>query len=322
MAEHLGLGAKGHDVVQAKGKHPTDFTPQEIQAYRGYCCNDVELTYRIYEQLCPKFSTPELRLIDLTTRLFTEPILELDTHLLEEYREQVLRNKEFLMRRAGVTREELMSGDKFAGILRGLGVEPELKDSPTAKMPDGTPKRTYAFAKTDDAMKRLLEHDNETVQVLAEARLGVKTTIAETRAQRFIDMSNNGAACVYLKYWGAEQTGRHGGGDSCLTGDTEIFILREDFVRGILLPELRLDDLVWDGVEFVAHGGLVFQGIREVITYDQITGTPDHKVFIEGQHAPVALSEAMRRGAAIQAGSAPERQRRGARDPYRGRTQQ
>lgn len=215
MAEHLGLGKKGHEVVQAKGKRLADFTPQELMQYRGYCRNDVDLTYQIYQQLYPKFSVSELKLMDLTTRLFTEPVLELDTSLLEEYREQVLRNKEFLMLRAGITREECMSGAKFADILRRFGVEPEMKDSATAKNADGTPKRTYAFAKTDDAMKRLLEHDDEIIQLLAEARLGVKTTIAETRAKRFIDMSNNGLACVYLKYWGAEQTGRHGGGDAC-----------------------------------------------------------------------------------------------------------
>ncbi len=215
MSEHLGLGVKGHEVVQAKGKRLVDFSPEELRAYRGYCENDCDLTYRIYQKLYPKFSVSELKLIDLTTRLFTEPVLQLDTQLLEEYREQVLRNKEFLMLRAGVNRDELMSGNKFADILRRHGVEPEMKDSATAKNPDGTPKRTYAFAKTDGAMKRLLEHPNETIQVLAEARLGVKTTIAETRAKRFIDMSLNGSACVYLKYWGAEQTGRHGGGDSC-----------------------------------------------------------------------------------------------------------
>ncbi|MHB0965317.1 MAG: DNA polymerase [Bellilinea sp.] len=215
MSEHLGLGVKGHEVVQAKGKRLSDFTAEELRAYQGYCANDVTLTRRIYDVLIPNFAVSELKLIDLTTRLFTEPVLELDTEILEEYREQVLRNKEFLMLRAGVTREECMSGNKFADVLRRFGVEPEMKDSATAKNPDGTPKRTYAFAKTDDAMKRLLEHDNETIQALAEARLGVKTTIAETRATRFIDMSHNGAACVYLKYWGAEQTGRHGGGDAC-----------------------------------------------------------------------------------------------------------
>jgi DNA polymerase len=320
MSEHLGLGQKGHEVVLAKGKRLSDFTSYELSAYREYCQNDVDLTYRIHQKLRPAFSVSELKLIDLTIRLFTEPVLELDTELLAEYKDLVLRHKDYLMLRAGVTREELTSNNRFADVLRRFGVEPELKDSPTAKMPDGTPKRTYAFAKTDDAMKRLVESDDENIQMLAEARLGVKTSIAETRAQRFIDMQKNGPACVYLKYWGAEQTGRHGGGDKCLSGDTEIYVLRSGSVCTILLPELRLDDLVWDGVEFVSHGGLLHQGKKEVITYDKITGTPDHKVFIEGEHAPVALSEAMRRGVAIQVGAVPKEFRSGSRNPYRGCT--
>jgi len=214
LRKHFGMADKGEEVVLARGKHLADFTAEELKNYRRYCGEDVDGTYDIFNLLRPAFATSELKLIDLTTRLFTEPILMLDTALLEEYRDQVLKNKEFLMLRAGVSREELMSGPKFADVLRRFGVEPEMKDSPTAKMPDGSPKQTYAFAKTDDAMKRLLEHEDEFIQILAEARLGVKTTIAETRAKRFIDMSLNGEACVYLKYWGAEQTGRHAGGDS------------------------------------------------------------------------------------------------------------
>jgi DNA polymerase len=213
ISEHLGLGAKGHEVVLAQGKHRKDFTEQEWREYRMYCCNDVELTHRIYQKLMPKFCTSELRLIDLTTRLFTEPVLELDVPLLEEYKDAVLREKEFLMLRAGVDRAELTSNPKFAEILRRMGVEPGMKDSPTAKNEDGTPKQTYAFAKTDQFMMDLQESEDETITFLAEARLGVKTSIAETRAQRFISMAGNGPACIYLRYWGAEQTGRHGGGD-------------------------------------------------------------------------------------------------------------
>jgi hypothetical protein len=212
IAEHLGVGIKGHEVILAQGKHLADFTPSELRAYGGYCCNDTDLTYKIYQKLMPKFCLRELQLMDLTTRLFTEPVLELDAPLLVEYKETVVREKEFLMLRASVEKSELTSNPKFAEVLRGLGVEPGMKDSPTAKNEDGTPKRTYAFAKTDQFMTDLLESSDETVAFMAEARLGVKTSIAETRAQRFIDMAANGAACIYLNYWGAEQTGRHGGG--------------------------------------------------------------------------------------------------------------
>ena len=112
MSEHLGLGVKGHEVVLAKGKHLADFTPEELRAYRRYCCNDVDLTYKIYQKLRPSFSTSELKLIDLTTRLFTEPVLELDTELLEKYRKQVLENKERLMLNIAVDLMGYIRGDK------------------------------------------------------------------------------------------------------------------------------------------------------------------------------------------------------------------
>ena len=61
-------------------------------------------------------------------------------------------------------------------------------------------------------MKDLLSHDNPRVQALAACRLGVKTTIEETRAQRFINIAERGPLPAMLNYWGAG-TGRFSGGD-------------------------------------------------------------------------------------------------------------
>jgi len=36
---------------------------------------------------------------------------------------------------------------------------------------------------------------------------------------------------------------------------------------------------VWDGVEWVAHEGVVFMGTKEVLTYGNLTATPDHDVW-------------------------------------------
>jgi DNA polymerase len=48
-----------------------------------------------------------------------------------------------------------------------------------------TGKQTYAFAKNDRKFVELLEHEDIEVQALMAARLGVKSTIEETRAQRY-----------------------------------------------------------------------------------------------------------------------------------------
>jgi DNA polymerase len=104
-------------------------------------------------------------------------------------------------------RKTLMSNPKFADMLEGIGVEPPKKISMT------TGKETWAFAKTDEAFKELLEHPDLRVQALVAARLGTKSTIEETRTQRCIDISKRGAFPVPLKYYAAH-TGRWGGTDS------------------------------------------------------------------------------------------------------------
>ena len=87
-----------------------------------------------------------------------------------------------------------------AKLLKERGVEPPLKISPR------TGKETFALAKSDEGFKKLLEHSNLEVQALANARLGIKSTLEETRTQRFIDISNRGSFGVPLSYCGAHTT--------------------------------------------------------------------------------------------------------------------
>ena len=207
LRQYFGMADKGTEVLDAKGKHLADFTAEELAEYRRYCGEDVDGTYEIFQHLWRKFSLAELQLMDMTTRLFTEPVLHLDTALLSEYKERIIAEKAYLLLKAGVDKSELVSNNKFAELLRRHGIEPPMKTSLR------TGKQTYAFAKTDTGMKELLEHSDEFIVALAEARVGTKTSIAETRAQRFVDISSRGPTPVYIKYWGAEQTGRPSAGD-------------------------------------------------------------------------------------------------------------
>jgi DNA polymerase I-like protein with 3'-5' exonuclease and polymerase domains len=53
-----------------------------------------------------------------------------------------------------------------------------------------------------------------------------------------------------------------------------------------LIPIEQVQDwhLVWDGVEWVSHEGVVYMGVREVMTYDSVTTTPDHEVYTDDGH--------------------------------------
>jgi len=208
LTERYNIGAKGTEVLSAIGKRRADFTPEELDRYGDYCVNDVELTYKLFSIFMQKeFPKQELKIIDLTLRMFIDPILELDTGLLESHLEDIKYRKDKLLTDAGVTdKKELMSNPKFAEVLKSLGVIPPTKTSLT------TGKETLAFAKTDEAFKALLEHDDDQVQALVAARLGTKSTLEETRTQRFIDISKRGLLPVPVRYYAAH-TGRWGGDD-------------------------------------------------------------------------------------------------------------
>ena len=203
---HYGLGAKGTEVDDALGKRRIDFTEADLAQYGSYCINDVELTYKLFGRLAVDFPIVELKLIDLTIRMFTEPTLVLDETVLESHLAAVRQKKEKLMASIEESRDALMSNPQFAELLRVRGVEPPMKISPT------TGKETYAFAKSDEEFKALLEHEDDVVQALVAARLGVKSTIEETRTQRFIEIAERGALPIPLRYYAAH-TGRWGGDD-------------------------------------------------------------------------------------------------------------
>lgn len=209
LAEKFGIGQKGDEVVAAMGKRRLDFTPAELEAYGRYCRNDIQLCYLLFN-IFRQFITPkELYIIDMLLRMFTDPVFELDREKLVQHLETVRQRKqELLAKTVGLAgRDELMSNEKFAEVLRGLGVEPPTKISPR------TQKETYAFAKNDLAMKALLEHPNEAVQAVVAARLGVKSTLEETRTEALIGIAERGTLPVMLNYWGAINTGRASGGD-------------------------------------------------------------------------------------------------------------
>jgi DNA polymerase len=206
-AERYGLGVKGTEVVNALGKRRLDFTPEELSAYGDYCINDTEMTYKLAMKLLDGFPKEELQLIDLTMRMFTEPVLALDKAALEAHLADVKRKKADLLGKALISKDNLMSNPQLAETLRSLGVEPPMKISLT------TGKETFAFAKNDEEFKALLEHENVIVQAIIAARLGVKSTLEETRTERFIGISERGLLPVPLRYYGAH-TGRWSGQDS------------------------------------------------------------------------------------------------------------
>jgi DNA polymerase len=207
LAVYYEVGVKGTEVINALGKRRIDFTPQELARYGDYCVNDTELTYTLFNKLLDGFPQQELKLIDLTIRMFAEPVLEVDTELLIEHLKGIREFKDKLLDASGLDTDTLMSNNKFADWLRSRGVEPPTKISPT------TGREALAFSKTDKDFLALQDHEDVIIQTAVAARLGVKSTLEETRTERFIGIGSRGRLPVPLKYYAAH-TGRWGGADS------------------------------------------------------------------------------------------------------------
>jgi len=206
LAERYKIGVKGTEVDDAYGKRRQDFTPEALEQYGSYCRNDVGLCKTLFNIFMEKFPVKELKVIDTTLRMFVEPTLRLNLPMLESHLETVKERKAKLLAVAEADKDSLMSNDKFAELLKLLAVEPPTKISAR------TGKQAWAFAKTDEEFKALLEHPDPRVQALVSARLGNKTTLEETRTQRFIDIALRGSLPVPIKYYAAH-TGRWGGDD-------------------------------------------------------------------------------------------------------------
>ena len=217
LATYYNLGVKGEEVLNAKGKRLENFSKEELARYGEYCRNDVELTYKLYNELSKDFPTNELKLIDLTIRMYTEPVLHLDDALLSDRLDEVEAEKKEVLGNLMIrlncedeecVRKKLASNKQFAELLEEHLVEVPLKVSPT------TGKDTFALAKNDEGFIALTEHEDPFIQELCAVRLGTKSTIEESRIKRFLDIGsrNKGKLPIPLKYYGAH-TGRWAGSD-------------------------------------------------------------------------------------------------------------
>lgn len=203
LAEAYGLPPKGNAVHSTNGM--TDLSYEVEQELAEYCKHDVFLCEKIFENLMLEveggFPVKELKLIDMTLRMFTNPVLELDKEMLDEAIIDEREKREALLAKIGIEETALASNDQFANVLLELGV------TPPKKVSKKTGKEAYAFAKNDALFQALLNSDNEDVALICEARLKVKSTLERTRAQRFVDIAGRGTLPVPLNYYGAH-TGR------------------------------------------------------------------------------------------------------------------
>jgi DNA polymerase len=211
-----GLPDKVDNILHStKGKHYIDFSLSEMTEMARYNKVDVENCRALFGILAKETLPEEFMLMDMTARMIIYPQLNCDTAMLRSALEKVVQQKQDMLEEvagmigcldAAEAKTELASAPKFAKALEALGVEVPMKTSPT------TGKQIPALAKSDDGLQELLEHDDPRVQTAVAARLGVKSTLLETRINTMIKCSDvmGGRMPIPLAYHSAT-TGRWGG---------------------------------------------------------------------------------------------------------------
>lgn len=341
------LPSKGGEVVNALGKHRKDFTPAQWEAYKQYCKTDADITWFLFKVLKQYVSDDELAYQDIILRCYTEPRLKVHVPTVEyelarcrAYKAEQLAK---VCEQLGCTQDNLAgvlrSNDKFAALLKAMGgiTEAEMEQGaqgsfiiPT-KVSATTGKVTWAFGKTDVGFKELCESELPFVQAICQARLAAKSSIDETRCEKFLGYASYGFLPMGYKIGGAH-TNRMSGGSagsanmqnlpsgrregqsdllrrSIIANDGQVIVnfdasqIECVAAGGLVLTDtglkpiehISIDDLLWDGIEWVEHDGVVMKGIKDVITYSGITATPDHIVYTEcGRVIPFGQAAAER----------------------------
>lgn len=201
---HIGAPPKGDALAAAAGMRLEDIkrNPRYYQEYKTYANRDCDGCAWIFRYLAHAFSGTqgvgtihafeEFLQMDAVARMAILPQFCLDMSVLVEHQRSTQVQKAMLLRRLRDSaildpdnpKSDLLSNERFAEVLRKLGVEPPTKIS------FKTGKQTYAFSKTDPEFMELADDEDPLVQAAVAARLGFKSTLEETRTKRFLAIAN------------------------------------------------------------------------------------------------------------------------------------
>jgi hypothetical protein len=205
VRKHFGIPPKTTPYGAFDGKHWHELTPEVQAQMADGAIDEVESIWKIFCLFMQQgFPREELAVVDTTIKMFSQPVLRGDVNLLADIWEKENASKHERLAALNISAGELQSSTKFCDLLRAEGLDIEYKQGKNGPIP--------AIAKTDEFMRELLEDEDPRVRALAEARLGEKSTLMQTRAETLGFMAQRGPLCVYLKYCGTG-TLRPSGGD-------------------------------------------------------------------------------------------------------------
>lgn len=212
------------------------FTDIQVEALAAYNVNDNLREWELFTIMLPQISNPatELRIMQLTIEMFTQPMLRVNfakgEELVRQFNEQIdktigavqlsddLRYKAVLQGEP-LGREHISGNNSFEGLMLTaieLAGENALAYTKFGKPnKDGSPKAMLALAKSDDERDVLLNHPDPTIRALMQARAAIKSWPNHiSRVERIMAQAkaNDGILPVPLNYHGAH-TGRDSGSE-------------------------------------------------------------------------------------------------------------
>ena len=217
VAPMFNLETKG-DTKQFKGQHWEDM---DHQAMKEYNLGDIRNETALLQILLPIISNPEIeiRLACHTLGMYLNPHFILDYILAGELISKMGQQLYKTITKSDHTKEEISGTLSFTELLinaiptHTIPVKPGKPGKNMIKLL-GQPGVVPQLAKTDEGVKQLLNHPDENVRNLMEAKVAIKSWPGHIkRIEKMIKSAkcSNDLLRIYLKYYGAH-TGRWSGG--------------------------------------------------------------------------------------------------------------
>ena len=244
-------------LVEVMGKRI--LTPQESHDLGVYAARDTDSTWELAKIFMPLIRQYplEMGLIEMTTRMFTDPLFLLDPLMLDTlYRKEVAEKQVALDACVAESMKQVRSNQQFATLLESLGATVPMKISET------TNKETFAFAKSDREFLDMQLHDDSRIAQLVRSRLRIKSSIEETRAKSYYEVATRGAWPVHLNVSGARTTHRLSGGPGG-GGNPQNLGKKSPLRKAIYLPE-GWQMVVCDSANIELRIAMGLAGEREV----------------------------------------------------------
>lgn len=229
----LKTGQKGTFIQNMKGLHRQDMIDRGLWPDAcNYCMDDIQRMRANFKIMAPHYPMSERRVMDKVLRCAVVPRFRVNVPMLEQHLDEVRKEKETLLAASGVEKADINSTVRFAKVLRDIGVEVKFKKS-------GTGKDIPALAKTDEFMAELQDHPDPQVQALAAARLGLKSTIEETRCERLLNIARLDWSCYRPGNWLPVPLRLNAAHTFRLGGDWKINLQNLPSGRGGVVTKLR-----------------------------------------------------------------------------------